>query len=159
MINFNWYPFSELTVQQLYDVLELRSAIFVVEQQCVYLDPDGKDRSALHLLGRENETVVAYLRLFLPREGQADIVFGRVVTALSARRKGYGIKLLEEMLRYCHKHFPECPIKCSAQYYLKKFYEGFGFIANGEIYQEDNIPHIAMLREASKHQNIITQSD
>jgi ElaA protein len=149
MINFNWYTFSELTAEQLYDILQLRSSIFVVEQRCNYLDADGKDQSALHLLGKEKDALVAYLRLFPPRESQSDIVFGRVLTALSARAKGYGKKLLEEMLRFCHNHFPDSSIKCSAQYYLKKFYEGFGFIAYGEIYEEANIPHIAMRKEVA----------
>jgi ElaA protein len=144
MLNFNWCKFSELTVEQLYAVLALRSDIFVVEQHCVYLDPDGKDIFALHLLGIENNSLVAYIRLFPPNDIENYIVFGRVVTARLARTKGYGKKLMQELLSYCHTNFPGISLKCSAQHYLQKFYEGFGFRAYGEIYEEDGIPHIAM---------------
>ena len=144
MINFNWYKFSELTVEKLYAVLALRSDIFVVEQHCPYLDPDGKDIFALHLLGMEKDSLVAYIRLFPPTDIENYIVFGRVVTARSARKRGYGKKLIQELLTYCDANFPETIIKCSAQYYLKQFYEGFGFKAYGDIYEEDGIPHIAM---------------
>lgn len=147
MINFNWHPFSNLTVEQLYTVLTLRSEIFVVEQHCVYLDPDGKDIFALHLLGMEKNSLVAYLRLFLPTDIENYIVFSRVVTARSARTKGYGKKLMRELLHYCDKNFPGIGIKCSAQHYLIKFYESFGFKAYGEVYEEDGIPHIAMQRD------------
>lgn len=147
MINFNWYPFSELTVDKLYAVLALRSNIFVVEQCCVYLDPDGKDIFALHLIGMENNLLAAYLRLFLPNDIENYIVFGRVVTDRSARTKGYGKKLIQEMLDYCNANFPNVSIKCSAQHYLKNFYERFGFKAYGEVYEEDGIPHIAMQRD------------
>lgn len=145
-IHFNWYAFSELTVEQLYAILTLRSEVFVVEQRCPYLDPDGKDRAALHLLGMKKNALVAYIRLFPPTEAESNLIFGRVVTAKSARNKGYGKRLLQELLTYCGTHFPGINIKCSAQYYLKQFYEGFGFQAYGEVYEEDDIPHIAMRR-------------
>lgn len=148
MINFNWYKFSELTVEQLYAVLILRSDIFVVEQHCPYLDPDGKDVFSLHLLGMENDSLVAYIRLFPPTDIENYIVFGRVVTARSARNKGYGKRLMQELLRYCDANFSGISIKCSAQNYLKQFYEGFGFKMYGDVYEEDGIPHIAMQRDA-----------
>jgi ElaA protein len=144
MINFNWYKFHELTVEQLYALIKLRSEVFVVEQNCAYLDPDGKDILALHLLGMEENALVAYIRLFPPTDINNDIVFGRVVTPKSARSKGYGKRLLKELLDYCDIHFPGITIQCSAQLYLKKFYEGFGLKAYGEIYLEDDMPHIAM---------------
>lgn len=147
MINFNWYKFSELTVDQLYAVLSLRSDIFVVEQQCAYLDPDGKDIFALHLLGTENNSLAAYIRLFPPNDIDNDIIFGRVVTARFARTKGYGKKLIQELLNYCNANFPHTIIKCSAQHHLQRFYESFGFKAYGEIYEEDGIPHIAMQKD------------
>jgi ElaA protein len=146
MINFNWYKFSELTVEQLYAVLVLRSDIFVVEQHCAYLDPDGKDIFALHLLGMEKDSLVAYLRLFPPTDIENYIVFGRVVTARSTRNKGYGKKLMHELLTYCDTNFSGISIQCSAQHYLKKFYEGFKFKVYGNVYEEDGIPHIAMRR-------------
>lgn len=147
MINFKWYAFSDLTVHQLYAILILRSAVFVVEQNCPYLDPDGEDIFALHLLGMEEEKLVAYIRLFPPTNNKNYLVFGRVVTAKSVRSKGYGKKLIKELLVYCDTHFQNITIKCSAQYHLKKFYESFGFKTYGEMYEEDHIPHIGMVRE------------
>lgn len=147
MINFSWYKFSELTVEKLYACLALRSDIFVVEQKCPYLDPDGKDIFALHLLGMENDSLAAYIRLFPPTDIENDVIFGRVITARSARNQGYGKKLIQELLIYCETNFPGISIKCSAQYYLKAFYEGFGFKMYGDMYEEDNIPHIAMKKD------------
>ncbi len=144
MIKFNWYKFSELAVEQLYDVLKLRSEVFVVEQNCPYLDPDGQDVFSLHLLGMEKDSLMAYIRLFPPTDIENYIVFGRVVTASSARNKGYGKQLIQELLAYCDSNFPGISIKCSAQQYLTKFYQDFGFKIVGEVYEEDGIPHIAM---------------
>ncbi len=148
MIKFDWYKFSELTIHQLYAVLILRSDIFVVEQHCPYLDPDGKDIFALHLLGMEKDLLVTYIRLFPPTDIENYIVFGRVGTARSARNKGYGKRSMQELLTYCDANFPGISIKCSAQHYLKQFYEGFGFKVYGQIYEEDSIPHIAMQRNS-----------
>ena len=146
MINFNWYEFSKLNAKQLYDVLALRADVFILEQNCAYLDPDGNDIHARHLLGMEEDSLVAYVRLFPPVANEIYIIFGRVVTARSARNKGYGKKLIQELLTYCEIHFPSINIKCSAQLYLQKFYEEFGFKVVGNTYEEDGIPHIAMLR-------------
>lgn len=146
MLKFHWYEFSDLTVNQLYKILVKRAEVFVVEQHCVYQDPDGKDPFALHLMGEEQGELVAYLRLFPPTDIENYLVFGRILTSRSARVKGYGKQLMQELLNYCHKHYPAVTIKCSAQFYLKKFYEGFGFKAIGEPYDEDGIPHIAMER-------------
>lgn len=159
MVKFNWHPFSELTTAQLYDILILRSEIFVVEQSCPYLDPDGHDTQALHLLGTENNKLVTYLRLFPPNPTENKLIFGRVVTAKSSRKKGYGKKLMEELLSYCDTHFPGTSIHCSAQTYVKKFYEDVGFTPYGNVYDEDGIPHIAMQRniEIQKYKNIEIQ--
>jgi len=144
MIQFKWCTFSELSVSELYAVLALRSDVFVREQQCAYLDLDGKDQSARHLLGSTDDAVGAYLRLFPPLASETCVVFGRVVTAPSMRSRGYGKLLIQEMLNYCAENFKGIPVQCSAQLYLKHFYEGFGFKAFGDVYGEDNIPHIAM---------------
>jgi ElaA protein len=146
MIKFNWYTFSELTVEQLYAALILRSEIFVVEQQCPFLEPDGKDTDALHLLGMQQDILAAYLRLFAPTEMDDHLVFGRIVTAKSTRGTGVGKKLMVEMLRYCAENFPGILIKCSAQAHLKKFYEDFGFLVCGDAYEEDGILHLPMQR-------------
>lgn len=150
MISFKWYTFYQLSVEQLYAVLSLRSDIFVVEQNCIYLDADGKDIFAVHLLGQEKDLLVAYLRLFPPTDVENFIRFGRVLTARSSRTKGYGKMLMNELLSYCHKNYPGISIQCSAQHYLKKFYESFGFKAYGDVYEEDGIPHIAMKKTSSR---------
>ncbi|HHP0252071.1 TPA: GNAT family N-acetyltransferase [Legionella pneumophila] len=152
MLHFKWCEFSELTSKQLYDILALRASVFVVEQHCPYLDPDGRDFFSMHLLGLEENSLVAYLRLFLPTEIENNLTFGRVVTAKSARTKGYGRKLIRELLSYCDMHYPGIRIQCSAQNYLKKFYEEFGFKSYGSVYEEDGIPHIAMQRTLIKPQ-------
>lgn len=146
MINFIWQEFPQLTVDQLYALLKLRSEVFVVEQNCPYLDPDGADSIALHLLGIENNILAAYLRVFLPTPKRDHIVFGRVTTCPTLRKKGYGIQLMQEFLKYCSENFPTTAIHCSAQVYLINFYEKFGFHAYGSPYTEDNIPHIKMQR-------------
>ena len=147
MVSFNWYNFSELTNQQLYAILALRSDVFVVEQACAYPDIDGKDQNTLHLLGVEDDSLITYLRLFPPSDAKHPIVYGRVVTAQSARSKGYAKQLMQVLLSYCDIHFPGIEIKCSAQHYLTRFYEGFGFKTYGRVYEEDGIPHIEMRRK------------
>ena len=144
MIQFKWYTFSQLSSMQLYQLLMLRSEVFVVEQQCPYLDPDGQDPLALHLLGEKHHTVAAYMRLFLPTQKEKAIFFGRIVISKQERKNGYGKELMQELLRYCNTYYPDMNIKCYAQAYLQKFYETFGFEAIGEIFEEDGIPHVLM---------------
>ncbi|MDP1574404.1 MAG: GNAT family N-acetyltransferase [Coxiellaceae bacterium] len=146
MITFKFKTFDELTKIELYEILALRADVFVVEQHCFYLDPDGKDFNALHLLGIENDKLVAYLRLFIPNEKSKHLVFGRVLTSSSVRSKGYGKRLIQAMLDYCDNHFKLSDIHCSAQLYLKKFYESFGFKAIGEVYDDAEIPHVKMIK-------------
>ena len=144
MINFTWHAFSELTTKQLYEILALRAEIFIVEQNCAFLDPDGKDFFAQHLLGVAEGKLVAYLRLFPSNEIKNYGVFGRILTTKANRRQGYGKQLMQELLRYCAVHFPNVGLQCSAQQRLQNFYESFRFKAYGDIYLEDDIPHIAM---------------
>lgn len=139
--------FHALTVSSLYEVLTLRNLVFVVEQQCIYLDTDGKDPLALHLTGvnRDGE-VVAYCRLFAPGIVYKEASIGRVVTHPKFRRAGLGKELMREAIKSLESHFGKVPVRISAQLYLKNFYEEQGFVAFGEIYLEDDIDHIAMLR-------------
>jgi ElaA protein len=143
MVNFKWYSFSALSGEQVYALLALRADVFVVEQAISYLDPDGRDEQALHLLGYDGDKLAAYARLFLPDQ-EARIVFGRVVVDKACRKFGYGKMLVKEILDYAQKNYPGITVKCSAQYYLKHFYEGFGLQAYGDVYMEDKIEHIAM---------------
>lgn len=144
MIHFDWVPYDSLTLDQLYKILKVRSEVFVVEQKCIYLDPDGLDQHALHLLGTDQNELVTYLRLFPPQDTQSTLKFGRVVTAGSARGKGYGKLLMDEMMTYCKKNYKDKIIECSAQLYLQAFYESYGLKALGHPYEEDGILHIHM---------------
>ncbi len=140
-------PFSALTTQELYALLQLRTQIFVVEQDCVYQDLDGKDQKALHVIGTKNNKVVAYTRCF-----KAGIYFdqasiGRVVVAQEFRKDKLGKRIMEASIQAIYKEYGVQPIKLSAQTYLLKFYNALGFKAIGDQYLEDGIPHIAMIKE------------
>ncbi|MDY7232418.1 GNAT family N-acetyltransferase [Hyalangium rubrum] len=150
MLHWQWKKFQELTVDELYGVLALRSQVFVVEQKSIYLDADGYDRGSYHLLGQSTEapepSVAAYLRVLPPGLKYAEASLGRVVTASSVRRYGYGKVLLEKGISFIEANYPNTPIRIGAQHYLKRFYEGFGFRQVSDVYDEDGIPHIEMLR-------------
>ena len=137
--------FDELTVGQLYDLLQLRSQVFVVEQNCVFLDIDGLDRQTLHLLGTgEDGALRAYTRLIPPGVKAPDALIGRVVTAPAARGGGTGRALMAESVARCEQLWPGHAITLHAQAHLERFYAGFGFVPVGEPYMEDGIPHIEM---------------
>lgn len=138
--------FAELSASELYDVLQLRSEVFVVEQDCVYQDIDGKDQKALHLMGHFGDRIVAYARLF----GKGDYFdlasVGRVVIAKEFRDHKWGHDLMRMAITAVHREFDAVDIEISAQLYLRKFYEFHGFEAIGDTYLEDDIPHIKMIR-------------
>lgn len=138
--------FEELTLEELYGILQLRSEVFVVEQDCVYQDIDGKDQKALHALGIKNKEVVAYTRIFQPGAYFEQASIGRVVVKESERTYGYGSEIMMASIKAIHDHLNETTIKLSAQTYLKKFYNSLGFKEVGEEYLEDGIPHIGMLK-------------
>ena len=138
--------FDQLTTRELYDLLQLRSEVFVVEQNCVYQDIDGKDQKALHLLGYAEEKLVAYTRCFPPGVYFQEPAIGRVLVRKSERMNSYGHVILEASIKALEEQFFGKTIKLSAQTYLKGFYESHGFQQSGEGYLEDGIPHIAMLR-------------
>lgn len=147
MLSFSCLPFDELTPRELYDLLALRQEVFVVEQNCAYLDADGKDLRAWHLLGRNAEgRLLCYTRL-LPQdevyEGYSSI--GRVLSAPAARGLGLGRPLMQKSIDLCRHLFQRAPIKIGAQSYLLKFYESLGFQSTGEEYLEDGIPHTKMV--------------
>lgn len=141
---WHFKTFNELTVNELYDILQLRQQVFQLEQNSLFLDIDDIDRKAEHLIHYRGNELIAYLRIF---EEHQMIVMGRIVVAKSARGNGLGKALIQKALAYIDKKYPEQPIKVSAQLYLKKFYEDFDFIAIGEPYDEDCIPHIIMKRQ------------
>lgn len=147
-ISWSLHKFEELTPSDLYELLTLRSAVFVVEQQCVFLDMDNKDQRSWHLLGKINNQLVACTRLLPAGLAYECCSIGRVVTAAAVRRTGVGKLLMEESINYCEKLFGRGPIEIGAQLYLENFYQSFGFIREGEIYLEDGIEHIHMIRKS-----------
>ena len=138
--------FEELSLDDLYKLLQLRSEVFVVEQNCVYQDIDGKDQMALHLLGYVDKELVAYTRIFPPATYFTEASIGRVIVKAPYRKHNYGHEILKASIKAVDERFQTSTIKLSAQTYLIKFYEGHGFQQSGETYLEDGIPHIAMLR-------------
>lgn len=145
-IKFTCLSFAELSKKQLYDIMVLRQEVFVVEQDCPYLDADGKDANCYHVMGYEGEELVAYTRL-VPRgiSYKNYTSIGRVVNAPRLRGTGIGKKLMALSIEECKKLWEDLPIKISAQCYLLKWYERFGFELVGEEYLEDDIPHHAMI--------------
>lgn len=142
--------FEALSPQQLYDLLALRSAVFVVEQNCVFLDPDGLDPQAMHLLGHDDAGVLsAYARLLPAGVKAPEVVIGRVITSAAARGSGQGRQLMAEALAACAKQWPGQAITLHAQARLERFYAGFGFAGIGPTYIEDGIPHLEMRRPAA----------
>ena len=136
--------FDELDIHKLYNLLYLRADIFVVEQECPYLDPDNKDQRALHLQGYLGERLVAYCRLFKPGDYFTEASIGRVVVAADFRKSGYGHQLMDKAIELQASLLNETRITISGQLYLKKFYESHGFVQTSDAYLEDNIPHIQM---------------
>lgn len=137
--------FSELSIHELYAVLQLRSIVFVVEQNCPYLDTDDKDQDAWHLLGWQEKQLVAYTRLLPPGLAFEEPSIGRVVTAPRIRRTGIGRVLMQKSIDHCHTLFGKIPIQIGAQQYLESFYGSLGFEISGSPYLEDGIPHIHMI--------------
>lgn len=145
-MNLEWKirRFEALTTAELYNVLQLRSEVFVVEQNCIYQDIDNKDQKALHLIGEDTEQIVAYARLFKPKDYFEEASIGRVVVKPSYRDKKLGHILMREAIYFMKHQLGETKITISAQLHLKNFYESHGFIQTSETYLEDDIPHIEM---------------
>jgi ElaA protein len=148
-MNSTWIvkKFDELSLHELYAILRLRSEVFVVEQNCVFQDMDNKDQSGYHLMGWENNTLIAYTRLVPAGVSYEFPSIGRVVTSQSARGSGIGKLLMEKSIEELEKLFGKATIKIGAQLYLREFYNTFGFKQSGDIYDEDGIDHIEMIRQ------------
>ncbi|WP_411893995.1 GNAT family N-acetyltransferase [Winogradskyella sp. A2] len=138
--------FQELSTQELYDLLQLRSEVFVVEQDCVYQDVDGKDHKALHILGYKDDVLVAYTRVFQPGDYFEEASIGRVVVKESQRQHKFGYDIMNASIEAIKQKYKISKIRISAQTYLKSFYNNLGFNEVGEEYLEDGIPHINMLK-------------
>lgn len=143
-ISFVTKSFSELSVDELYAILQLRTEIFVVEQNCVFQDMDYKDQIALHVLGYFDDKIVAYTRIFKPNDYFEFASIGRVVINAKYRDRKWGNDLMQFSISEIFKHFGVKQITIGAQLYLKKFYENQGFVTTSEVYLEDDIEHIEM---------------
>jgi ElaA protein len=137
--------FCELTIEELYQVLRLRSEVFVVEQNCVFQDMDNKDQRCEHLMLWEEDKLLAYARIVPPGISYGESSIGRIVSSPSSRGRGIGRKLVTESISTLYQLHGKRVIRIGAQYYLRDFYESFGFKQAGEIYLEDGIEHIEML--------------
>jgi len=138
--------FDDLRVGELYEVLRLRSEVFVVEQQCVFQDIDGADRQAMHLLGVQHGELQAYARCFAAGVKFEEASFGRVLTRASARGTGLGHALVDQAIAAIQQVWGPQPIRIGAQMHLAAFYGQHGFVEVGKNYLEDGIPHLEMLR-------------
>ena len=137
--------FSELNIEELYQILRLRSEVFVVEQDCVYQDIDNKDQNAIHLYYIDNDEIVAYTRIFKAGHYYENPCIGRVVVSKKNRGKDLGKKIMIDSIEYIKQNIKGEKIELSAQKYLDKFYKDLGFYKIGEDYLEDGIPHQRMI--------------
>lgn len=146
MIQWQDLHHSQLTVPQLYALLQLRCAVFIVEQNCVYQDIDGADLvgESRHLLGWRDGELIACARIL--KQPDEPVVIGRVIVAPQARGEKLGNRLMEAALKACATHWPGSEIYLGAQAHLQAFYAQFGFVPVGDVYEEDGIPHIGMAR-------------
>ncbi|MFZ9695419.1 MAG: GNAT family N-acetyltransferase [Chitinophagaceae bacterium] len=146
MSEMHWelLPFEKLNPVQVYALLKLRSEVFVVEQQCIFLDMDNKDSHCFHLLGWKQKELVAYTRLMPPGITYPHASIGRVVTSMLVRRTGIGRELMERSIIAARDLFNATTIVIGAQLYLNKFYNSLGFVQSSDVYFEDGIEHIEM---------------
>ena len=150
MISMHWAAFDELSRDELYEILQVRQEVFSVEQNCPYLDADGLDQGALHLIARGKGLplgqLVAYLRLLPPGCRFPEASIGRLLTVKAARGSGIGRAIMLEALARLKTLYPHARIRISAQQHLEPFYRGLGFAAASEVYEEDGIPHLEMVK-------------
>ncbi|WP_341314756.1 GNAT family N-acetyltransferase [Paraburkholderia sp. IMGN_8] len=147
-LEWHWKAFDDLTTAEVYAMLAARSAVFVVEQNCLYADIDGLDTEAWHLFafgpGERRPPLAGYLRVLLPDAGDTDIRIGRVLTTAEFRGIGLGNAMLERALAHIRAQWPGTPIRLHAQAHLQAFYGAFGFAPISDIHEEDGIPHVWM---------------
>jgi ElaA protein len=145
-LDWRFQTFDELSKEELYQILRLRSEVFVVEQRCCYMDMDNKDQKSHLLSGYYDGQLVAFSRIVPPGLSYVYPSIGRIVVSSKGRGKGFGIELLEVSIEKLEQLYGKSEIRIGAQLYLKRFYESFGFRQSGEVYLEDDIPHIEMTR-------------
>jgi ElaA protein len=150
VIAWRFAPFAELTPREVHDLFQIRAAVFIVEQKCVFQDVDGVDPNCWHLLGNRGGELIAYCRLVPPGVKFAEPSIGRVVSSSKARGTGCGRELMREAVARADKLWPGKAIRIGAQRYLESFYGDYGFVKASEPYDEDGILHIQMLRPATE---------
>lgn len=147
IITWHFKDIHQLEKVELYEILKIRAIVFVVEQNCVYLDLDDKDNDALHFLGKNEENeIVAYCRIFTPTIKESDAAIGRVLVMQEYRGTGLGKLLMQKAIDYLENNLTVHSIKIEAQHYLLAFYQSLGFKKTSEVYLLDEIPHIEMVR-------------
>jgi len=144
-ISWQWSSFSELDLNTLYAFLALRNEVFIGEQNCLYQDLDAKDQVSFHLIGKQGDEVVAYLRVIEPGKKYLEPAIGRVLVRKQNRGQGLAKKLMQIALEKIELEYPKQGVRLSAQQYLEKFYRDLGFKTVSEVYLEDKIPHVEML--------------
>ena len=143
---WQYLRFDQLSTTRLYQILKIRQEVFSIEQNCVYLDADGKDMDALHVFATVDDELIAYCRVLPPGLKYPEASIGRVLTSSAARGSGAGRALMEYALTVCTQLYPGRGVRISAQLYLEGFYSSFGFSSCSSPYDEDGIPHIEMLK-------------
>ncbi|MGE6629442.1 GNAT family N-acetyltransferase [Bacillus sp. NPDC077027] len=138
--------FEQLSKEDLYALLKARVDVFVVEQKCPYPEMDEKDQKAFHLIAKEDDDIVAYCRIFRSGIVYEEASIGRVLVSSTARGKGYGERLMKKALQKLNE-LQEHQVKIQAQAYLETFYQSFGFDTISDVYDEDGIPHIDMVKK------------
>ncbi len=151
-ISWHLLRLKAMSGPDVYDMLALRQKVFMVEQGIPVLDADGYDIEAWHLCGRSAEGLVAYARIFLPREDSHVVKIGRVLVAHSARGRGLGHQLMKQALDCAQDLAPQTPVLVSAQAHLTEFYESLGFGVHGELYDDHGVPHVDMLRQPPENE-------
>lgn len=143
----NWVvkKFSELSSDELYEILKLRSEVFVVEQECIYEDCDGKDKKSYHLFAEQNGEILVYLRILEKGVSYNEISIGRVLANKKYRGRGFAKQMMLRAIEFIEHYLNQKTIRISAQVYLLNFYSSFGFVKVSDVYLEDEIPHIEML--------------
>ncbi|MEJ7586650.1 MAG: GNAT family N-acetyltransferase [Ferruginibacter sp.] len=147
-ITWKYHAFDELSSSELYAILQLRNAVFVLEQHCVYQDADNKDDQSIHQTGWEGNSLAAYCRILPPGLSFKEASIGRVVTSPVSRGVGYGRELMERAVEFTLSYYNCRRITIGAQHYLENFYESIGFVKISDMYLEDGIPHIEMQLQA-----------
>lgn len=149
-LEWQWKQFQDITVFELHELLKLRQDVFVVEQNCVYADIDDADKTAWHLLGAREQTLVACARV-IPPSRQDKVAIGRVITNQEFRGQGIGKIVMQQSIEFVEQKYPKAAIKISAQQHLEPFYTTFGFVKTSEPYDDCGIMHIDMLFDQQKH--------